>query len=167
MLRVEVDDREQMLFIVKDRVRRIDITSSRTALDGYQKGKCFYCFGAISIEPGAENLADVDHFFPHRLHDLIKSIDGVWNLVLACQECNRGVGGKFDRLPSQRFVKRLYNRNEFLISSFLPLQKTLICQTGSSDLHRTKFLDRNYQVARAPLGYGEWEPMLLRGVPSF
>jgi 5-methylcytosine-specific restriction endonuclease McrA len=164
LLQVEVDDRDQMLFIVKDRVRRIDITSSRNALDGYQKGKCFYCFGAISIESGDENLTDVDHVFPHKLHELIKPIDGLWNLVLACQKCN---GGKSDRLPSRQLIKRLQTRNEFLINSHHPLRETLILQTGKDDTRRGRFLTTSYEAARAPLGYGEWEPELLRGVPSF
>lgn len=32
--------------------RRITITSSRDSLNGYQKGRCFYCYDRISIQPG-------------------------------------------------------------------------------------------------------------------
>jgi hypothetical protein len=39
--------------------RRKAITSCRHALNGYQKGKCFYCFGDISLVEGADDLADV------------------------------------------------------------------------------------------------------------
>jgi hypothetical protein len=31
-------------------------------LNGYQKGKCFHCFGDIRIVGGDDALADVDHF---------------------------------------------------------------------------------------------------------
>lgn len=74
-----------------DALKRTTVTSARPALNGYQKGRCFYCFREISILYGSENLADVDHFFPHMLKqcDSRKPIDGVANLVLACQECNR------------------------------------------------------------------------------
>ena len=70
-----------------------DVTSSRYALDGYQKGKCFYCFDDISIEPSDDNLADVDHFFPYILETSLQrdlNIHGVWNLVLSCNSCIRG-----------------------------------------------------------------------------
>ena len=32
------------------------VTSSRPALNGYQKGKCFYCHDTISIVPRLESL---------------------------------------------------------------------------------------------------------------
>ncbi len=167
LIQIDCDRETQMLFAIVDKVRRVDVTSCRDALNGYQKGQCFYCFVQISIEPGSENFADVDHFFPHRLHELIKPIDGVWNLVLACQECNRGVRGKSDRRPSQRLVERLHNRNEFLIASHHPLRETLIRQTGKDETPRSRFLVTSYEAARGRLGYEEWEPELLRGVPSF
>ena len=33
-------------------------------------------------------------------------IDGVWNLLLACQPCNRGPRGKFARLDRNKFYRR-------------------------------------------------------------
>jgi hypothetical protein len=48
-------------------MKRVMITSSRPALNGYQKGKCFYCLSPVSLVKHADDLADVDHFFPHRL----------------------------------------------------------------------------------------------------
>lgn len=45
-------------------LRRNDITACRDALNGYQKGRCFYCFGDISIWRRSPGLADVDHFVP-------------------------------------------------------------------------------------------------------
>src|SRR4051812_11001999 len=72
--------------------RRSDVTVCRDALNGYQKGKCFYCFADIAIESGSAELADVDHFMPRvlQLHLQKLFLDGVWNLVLACRSCNRG-----------------------------------------------------------------------------
>ncbi|MBW4564920.1 MAG: hypothetical protein KME32_28110 [Mojavia pulchra JT2-VF2] len=139
---------------MSDRRRRVDVTSCRDALNGYQKGKCFYSFADISIEPGSENLADVDHFFPHSLNKCIKNIDGVWNLVLASQECNRGEGGKFDRLPNTKYLDRLHKRNEFLITSHHPLRETLIQQTGNTEQKRRYFLQSMYNTAQRLLGSG-------------
>jgi 5-methylcytosine-specific restriction endonuclease McrA len=166
LIQIQQDEENQMLFVMVDRVRRVDVTSCRDALNGYQKGKCFYCFDGISVEPGAEKLADVDHFFPHKLHEIVKPINGVWNLVLACKNCNKGAGEKFARLPSLRLLQRLHNRNEFLIASHHPLTETLKRQTGEKEHQRDKFITRNYEAAKVPLGYSQWEPE-LKGIPTF
>ena len=95
MLEVRYDENNDLMFIETSGARRINITSSRDALNGYQKGKCFYCFADISIDSKSENLADVDHFSPHTLVriNFDVNLNGVWNLVLACQNCNRGTNG--------------------------------------------------------------------------
>jgi len=140
--------------------RRVDVTSCRDALNGYQKGACFYCFRRIAIVEGDPDLADVDHFFPHVLKafDVAEPIDGVWNLVLACYDCNRGVGGKFDAIPQLRLLERLNTRNEFLISSHHPLRETLIQQTGSTEKARGMFLQKAYRDA-VGLRVAKWAPM--------
>lgn len=129
--------------------RRVNITSSRNALNGYQKGRCFYCFRPISLDINSPELADVDHFFPHSLKNctLDKPIDGVANLVLACKSCNRGEKGKFDRLPALKLLERLYKRNEYLIKSHHPLRETLMLQTGVKEYERRDFLQNAYNCA--------------------
>lgn len=118
----------------------------RHALNGYQKGKCFYCFNNISVLDSADDLADVDHFFPHTLksHGLGDLLDGVWNLVLACQSCNRGAKGKFAQLPELRFLESLHTCNSFYIESHHPLRGTLILQTGKGEPERRRFLQETY-----------------------
>ena len=140
----EVDDGK---LIVKRLQRRILLTSARDALNGYQKGKCFYCFSDLDLTPNSR-MCDVDHFFPHCLFDVFPNgnWNGVWNLVLACQTCNRGEKGKFARVPDVKYLERLHKRNEFLINSHHPLQETLMQQTGKHECNRTEFLyesDRN------------------------
>lgn len=128
----------------RDSARRIDVTGCREALNGYQGGRCFYCGTAISVEPGHPLLADVDHFFPHRLQRRDPSfpyrLDGVWNLVLACTGCNRGQGGKSDRVPDRQLLERLHARNEYLIGSHHPLRETLRNQTGKTEDKRRRFV---------------------------
>ena len=36
---------------------------------------------------------------------ILKNLNGVWNLVLACEKCNRGKFGKFDNLADIKFLK--------------------------------------------------------------
>ena len=163
---IEHDDESGQL-ITYNNSRRKGVTSSRDALNGYQKGLCFYCFTPISVVSGDKHLADVDHFFPHMLKTLgtIKNLDGVWNLVLACGECNRGEGGKSDKIPALHLVQRLAKRNEYLIKSHHPLKDTLISQTGKTDLDRKQFLQRCLTIA-AKTRIHTWDP-LPRGLEVF
>lgn len=127
--------------------RRVSVTSARAALNGYQKGRCFYCFSAITTSAGPAR-ADVDHFFPWALRRLLPgNINGVWNLVLACSRCNRGAAGKFDLVPTLSLLERLYRRNEFLITSHHPLRETLMAQTGANPGQRIHFLQLVYNAA--------------------
>tara|TARA_B110000263_G_C15134930_1_gene430626 strand:- start:222 stop:506 length:285 start_codon:yes stop_codon:yes gene_type:complete len=67
LLDVEYDPDGGLLYVPRRDTSRTVVTSCRDALNGYQKGKCFYCFIDISIKPGNDDLADVDHFLPHIL----------------------------------------------------------------------------------------------------
>jgi 5-methylcytosine-specific restriction endonuclease McrA len=146
------------IFTLDKASKRTAVTSSRGALNGYQKGSCFYC-GADLRLLGEDFNTDVDHFFPHKLKrsNLDLNLDGVWNLVLSCQSCNRGPGGKFDRIPSLNLLEKLHIRNEFLIGSHHPLRETLMNQTGTTTHKRIDFLNRIYKrVQLNPLD--AWEP---------
>ncbi len=152
LIQVNYDDELNFLFVRDKRSRRVDLSSCHDSLNGYQKGKCFYCFGDISLDSESKDFTDVDHFLPHVLGQLMGvNLDGVWNLVLSCQSCNRGENGKFDRLPHLKYLHRLHTRNEFLISSHHPLRETLIQQTGKSEQKRVSFLQSNYQQAQGYL----------------
>ncbi len=158
LLEVRYDENDELMFIEMPNTRRINITSSREALNGYQKGKCFYCFADISINSKSENLADVDHFFPHTLVrvNFDVNLNGVWNIVLACQNCNRGVSGKSAKVPKLKYLERLNTRNNFLIDSHHPLRETLINQTGLTDTARHQFLQCQYNLSKSTLIH-EWE----------
>jgi hypothetical protein len=157
LLTINFDAESELLFVVDKVNRRKSVTSSRGALNGYQKGKCFYCGSGIDLT-GAK-LPEVDHFFSHALKQFGFGllVDGIWNLVLACQNCNRGSGGKFDRVPTIRLLKKLSERNEFLINSHHPLKETLMRQTGASQAERIAFLNDWHNRARSSLIH-QWEP---------
>lgn len=158
-------DQDIKTFFTTENERRVNITSCRDSLNGYQKGRCFYCFTPISTNKNDVNLADVDHFLPWALNDQLDNINGVWNLVLACKNCNRGEGGKFARVPTIELLQRLHKRNEYFISSHLPLRETLIQQTGNSIINRKQFLQDRYNTAKSILLH-EWQPE-INGIMTF
>jgi hypothetical protein len=71
------------------------------------------------------------------------------------------VGGKFDAVPTIKYLERLHTRNEYLISSHHPLRETLIQQTGKSEEARRGFLQDWHNSARATLLH-QWEPVDVR-----
>ncbi len=64
---------------------------------------------------------------------------------------------KSARVPEMRFLTRLYNRNEFYISSKHPLAETIVNQTGKTKELRRKFLEKNYNLSLS-LSIQKWEP---------
>ena len=134
--------------------RRKALTSVRGALNGYQKGHCFYCNAPIDMA-----TCEVDHFFPWMLgpHLPVLNLDGIWNLVLSCTSCNRGEDGKFAHAPAKEFVARLHTRNEYLIQSHHPLRETLIAQTGMRGDTRAAFIGHVDREAVA-LRIHRWRP---------
>jgi hypothetical protein len=101
----------------------------------------------VFIYKQKESFPEVDHFFAHSLKQqgFGAIIDELWNLVLACTDCNRGEGGKFASLPIEKLLNRLRTRNEFLIGSNHPLKETLIQQTGYQESDRKAFLQDFYR----------------------
>jgi hypothetical protein len=148
LLEVKYDDENSLFFIESSLMKRKDVTSVKDALNGYQKGKCFYSFQNISINSKSDNICDVDHFLPHsnkkKHSEFGGNINGVWNLVLANSSINRQ---KSSKVPEKRFLTRLFNRNEFYISSKHPLAETIINQTGNTMSKRKLFLEKHYNLA--------------------
>jgi hypothetical protein len=86
LLEVKYDEAASMFFLESDIMRRKNITSVRDALNGYQKGICFYSSQDISITGKKGNLCDVDYFLPHinkltHANDEV-NINGVWYLQI-------------------------------------------------------------------------------------
>jgi hypothetical protein len=158
LLEVKYDEDKSLFFVESNIMRRIDITSVRDSLNGYQKGKCFYSFQDISINKRDINICEVDHFLPH-LNKIEHTknganINGVWNLVLADGSVNLD---KKAKIPELRFLERLYNRNEFYIESKHPLAETIINQTGITKESRRRFLEFHYNLALS-LSIHRWKP---------
>jgi hypothetical protein len=158
LLEVKYDENKSLFFIESNLMRRIDITSVRDSLNGYQKGKCFYSYQDISINKNDQNICEVDHFLPHAnklAHSSVgANINGVWNLVLAESKINLN---KKAKIPEKRFLHRLFNRNEFYIESKHPLAETIINQTGSTKESRRRFLETQYNLALTR-SIQQWKP---------
>jgi len=60
-------DRNRELLVPALLGKRRPITEARLALNGYQKGHCFYCYQTILVVPNSPAPADVDHVFPYSL----------------------------------------------------------------------------------------------------
>jgi hypothetical protein len=156
LLEVIHDQENQTFFIQQnDLFRRIDITSSRDSLNGYQKGKCFYSYQDIFLE--GTNVCHVDHFFPHSMKDVFFkegiNINGVWNLVLTDPIINLQ---KNRSIPEIRFLDKLNKRNEFYIESKHPLAETIINQTGQTSRNRINFLKKCYNLVE--FNQKKWRP---------
>lgn len=102
--------------------RRTNLRSAVGVLMPYQKDRCFYCNCTMNRFAHKEDDAfpDVDHFFPWSLIENNESVslnpDAVWNLVIACRQCNRGSdGAKWASPPVRRFFKRLKERNVLFV----------------------------------------------------
>ena len=154
-------------FYVDTTFGRINVTSSKNALNGYQKSKCFFCYDYISIVKKSLNLCNVDHFFPDVLKgkDFSGYVDGIWNLVLSCKDCNRGEGGKFAKLPTIKLLERLNKRNEYFCSSHHPLRETIMLQTGNTREQRRSFLQKCFNEAIKILIH-TWKPK-PKGISTF
>lgn len=150
LLEVKYDETTSYLFLEKDLMQRVDLTSVRDSLNGYQKGKCFYSFLDITISESSSDKCHVDHFLPHKNKQIHAkngaNINGVWNLVLAHSSMN-GTKEKGAKVPHRKFLSRLFNRNEFYIDSKHPLAETIINQTGRTKKLRQAFLERHYSLA--------------------
>lgn len=160
LLEVKYDEASSLFFLETDRMRRKDVTSVRDALNGYQKGKCFYSYQDISVNPNHPQLCDVDHFLPHanKIEHAKNgaNVNGVWNLVLVEPSINRE---KSSKVPDLKFLRRLFNRNEFYIDSKHPLAETIINQTGRTKEQRRRFLQSQYDIAKSN-SIVTWSPSL-------
>lgn len=144
-IQYEIDTK--MLVVESRTTYRRSLAKARNSLSGYQKGKCFYCFADIFIQD--EYSCEVDHFIPfHLRYRLPWDLNGIWNLVLSCESCNRGaIIGKFGSLPNRYLLERLIRRNNYLVNSHHPLSNTLALEMGVTDIKRTIFLNRAYDFA--------------------
>jgi hypothetical protein len=135
---VEYLDVDQYLEHVIRKESRTNLTKLVHLLEGYQRGRCFYC-----NEPLHEEIA-VDHVIPYQalMHNQF------WNLVLADRFCNEN---KSDNIVPPHYVENLIARNEFFISSAHPLKDTLVRELGSTQQQRRRKVMKEYSYAKGKI----------------
>ncbi|MBT7788618.1 MAG: hypothetical protein HN757_07040 [Calditrichaeota bacterium] len=154
---------EDNSFISISREMRVNVRSAVDVLVPYQKDLCFYCNKKLNrfALKNEHSFPDVDHFLPWSLLVYSPSIsinpNGVWNLVIACAECNRGTMGKFDAPPSKNYYKKLRERNVLFAEEHNHSLKNSILislNVGSKSQVGAK-MDKLYQLFEHIKG---WEP---------
>lgn len=105
--KVNDNDTTQCLLNKLDYVtKRNDLSVYRQILyDEFEEKHCFYCGKELS-----KTNIEVDHFIPW---SFIKD-DNLWNFVLTCSECNNK---KRDKLPDEKYLDGLVERNRLLIEN--------------------------------------------------
>jgi hypothetical protein len=95
-------------------LRKVESIAKRSSLQPFEEillshfdSRCFYCGKALT---GKQRETHVDHFIPW---SFVQS-DHLWNLVLACNQCN---SSKSDKLVERGFLDIIIKRNEELIYS--------------------------------------------------
>jgi len=161
LITLDYDYRLESFFAIDSDKRRHNVTNARHAINGYQRGKCFYCNREIHLEDWIllEQRGEVDHFFPHvlwRNGHIGVDLDHAWNLVLACNKCNGG-GEKRDLCPHLSYVEDLYQRNEYYVRSHHPLRESIILRSGKTSSARIAFLQSCYETAKISLGGQTWK----------
>ncbi|WP_069648997.1 HNH endonuclease [Caloranaerobacter ferrireducens] len=139
----ELENNIRKIYLSKGYKRR-NITNTIPVLNGYQKGKCFYCG-----ETMLNSQIHVDHVIPRQFvyHDEI------WNLVLAHEFCNMQ---KSDALPNRIYIDKLILRNEHFIASNHPIKNKLIKMLGKTQKQRKAYIEKVYQDAKIVIPY-TWE----------
>ena len=130
--------------------RRINLAPTRIPLNSYQNDHCFYCRKKIDINaPRGEELStEVDHFLPLALSQSLSNynLNGLWNLVLACNKCNLS---KRDLLPQKCLLEKLNIRNEIFATSKHSMLRTVAAYTGQTEPQRKRFLTSVYEEAKS------------------
>ena len=62
---IQIDYQESSSeFVADNKLKRVAVTSARPSLNGYQKGRCFYCFREISVDIRERKLSRCRPFLP-------------------------------------------------------------------------------------------------------
>jgi hypothetical protein len=85
---VQADLTQNLLFV--ERMRQVNLTSVRPALNSYQRGCCFYCAAAVSLAQ-----VDVDHLFPWVLKERGVMLDAAQR-----QEWFPGIAAEVGKRPT-------------------------------------------------------------------
>ena len=136
-----VYDNDKNIYSVVQGQKRVNLRSAVDVLIPYQHARCFYCNKKLNVnaKSNENDFPDVDHVIPFSAFnnqiftDKINS-NVIWNLVIACQECNRGNKGKFNSPPDKYYFEKLINRNILFTQEHKhSLKNTILISLGASN----------------------------------
>jgi 5-methylcytosine-specific restriction endonuclease McrA len=145
---------------------RTNLRSAVSILLPYQHGCCFYCKRKVNIYSNSDDsdFPDVDHFIAHSYFKRpeLSNInpDAIWNLVIACKECNRGSRGKFTSIPQISYQKEIINRNVLFTEEHRHSPKNSILLSLNAQNHtevekKMLLLFSNFNVIEG------WKPLII------
>ena len=146
---------------------RKNLRSAVDVLLPHQNNKCFYCNRKVNVNTTSnmDDFPDVDHVIPHSFfRDLEISPDGIWNLVISCKECNRGLNGKFDSPPSYNYFNDLIIRNILFSEEHKHSLKNSILLSLNLQLSETKKIPKQMQYIYNHMNLNivnGWNPKLI------
>lgn len=115
------------------KMRRESLSKYRQILNPFFR-ECFYCKRQLSDGRNTH----VEHVIPF---DYIAE-DDIWNLTLACQQCNLQ---KLGALPPRKYIDKLIERNRYYREHIPRLEKSLV----RLDRDFEKVVNGHYQNAKA------------------
>ncbi|MFB9974356.1 HNH endonuclease [Allobacillus sp. SKP2-8] len=111
----DIPDINYLIGKVESIAKRSSLKPYENILLHYFESTCFYC-GRDLYKTKATH---VDHFIPW---SFVQS-DHIWNLVLACNQCNTS---KSDKLPDRQYLNFIIDRNEQLQEKVIENKQTLL-----------------------------------------
>ena len=155
-------DEETEQLIKYENSLRINLRSAVDAFMPYQKGVCFYCPKPLNRFGHKDDgdYPEVDHVLAlARLRDIgftEGNINGLWNLVLACRDCNREKSAK---IPEKRFIEKLATRNEYLIEEHGHTFKTgILMSLGLKSTDGKLLKPKMIKIYNQFQALGTWKP---------
>jgi len=150
-------------FSINKSNERVNLRSAVNVLLPYQHGNCFYCNKKINVfgNKSDHDFPDVDHLLPFKFlsgFDIQPlSPNGIWNLVVACQECNRGSKGKFDKPPKWYYFDNLLKRNLLFIEEHRhSLKNSILISLSASNAFEVETMMKS--VLNKFSLFDSWEP---------
>ena len=134
-------DQDKNIYSVSEGQKRVNLRSAVNVLISYQHGRCFYCNKHMNVnaKSNEHDFPDVDHVIPFSAFN--KGIlstnynsNGIWNLVVACKDCNRGSNGKFHTPPDKLYFEKLIDRNILFTQEHKhSLKNTILMSLGATN----------------------------------
>ena len=91
------------------------------------------------------------------------NINGIWNLVVACRDCNLGTNGKFNQIASEKYYTKLLVRNLCALQEHGHALKSSI-QLSMNVQTESALIAKHRQIyAALSSSLSKWDPPSMEG----